>query len=855
MQKSAARAFSLEPYDYREARELMDGLGLAEPVAVTLVRRGYRTLEQARAFLDANESHDPLLLGPMKAVCERVRAAVAAGLRVTVHGDYDVDGVCSTAITVRAVRELGGDCDWLIPGRQEDGYGLTMATVQRLTERGTGLLITADCGIGSVDEVAAARAAGIDVIVTDHHQPGDRLPDCPILHPALDGYPFAELCATGVSYKLCAALLGAPAAESDLDLVALATVADLVPLRGENRSLVRRGLEVARQARRPGLRALMAAARIVPERLDEGDIGFRLGPRINAAGRLYRADAGVELMLTADEARAKEIATELERANHERREVERDVLAAAEASRAELPDGLGDAAGLVLAGAGWHPGVVGIVASRIAERYNRPAVLIALDADGSGRGSGRSIPGFDLLEALHACERCLSRYGGHRAAAGLEIEAARVNEFRRSFAAHCEAALATAEPVRLEVVDAVVGGESLGHEVAEQLRRLAPFGNGNPGVRLLVPAAKVADVRPMGEGDRHARFVLSSGPSRALGVAFGVNGSLAEAAATGPLDLSVELELNEWNGAVEPRVVLGSIYPTGSTDSAGVEGEPSGDAIGADEFWRRHDAELSAALGPWPPQFALPAGARERVERRGASATATIAALASSGCRVLALCADAIRRRELVESAVRPARFGGGELGLVSARLADAEIAAAEARVAVAGAGVVLADWAALARDPGLAGRFEHLVVIDPLPFAHLEALVGAGAGWLHRVDGRAEAEFALHVHADEWPSRSSLAALYRELIAAGSGGVGGEAARALLCGGERAHPRSPETAARWSRVLVELGLVAWNGSRPNRSLGAVSSSGTELERSAAYVAYRRCSEEGRRFLSERRQS
>ena len=193
----------------------MDGLALAEPVAVTLVRRGYRTLAQAREFLDANESHDPLLLGPMAAVCERIRAAVAAGLRITVHGDYDVDGVSSTAITVRAVRELGGDCDWLIPGRHEDGYGLTMATVRRLTERGTGLLITADCGIGAIDEVAAAHAAGIEVIVTDHHQPGDDLPGCPILHPALGGYPFPELCATGVALQaLLGALLGAGAAEA-----------------------------------------------------------------------------------------------------------------------------------------------------------------------------------------------------------------------------------------------------------------------------------------------------------------------------------------------------------------------------------------------------------------------------------------------------------------------------------------------------------------------------------------------------------------------------------------------------------------------------------------------------------------
>ena len=207
--------------------------------------------------------------------------------------------------------------------------------------------------------------------------------------------------------------------------MALATVADLVPLRGENRALVRRGLEVARRARRPGLRALLASASIAPERLDEGDFAFRLGPRINAAGRLYRADAGVELMLTDDEARAAQIAAELERANNERRAVERDVVNAAERARRELPPELGDAAGLVLAGEGWHPGVVGIVASRIVERHRRPAVLIGLDAEGNGRGSGRSIPGFDLLGALQACGEHLTRFGGHRAAAGLEIEAGR----------------------------------------------------------------------------------------------------------------------------------------------------------------------------------------------------------------------------------------------------------------------------------------------------------------------------------------------------------------------------------------------------------------------------------------------
>ena len=858
MAESAPTTFSLEPYDYGEVRALMNALELAEPVAVTLVRRGHRTVEQARAFLEASDDHDPFAFEAMAEVVGRVRAAIAAGRRITVHGDYDVDGVCSTAIVIAALRRLGADCDWLIPARLEDGYGLTVATVEALAARGTGLLVTVDCGIGSVAEVAAARDAGIDVVVTDHHQPGEELPDCPILHPALSGYPFSELCAAGVAYKLATALLGADAVAPDLDLVALATVADLVPLRGENRALVRRGLAEARRAHRPGLRALMAAASVVPERLDEGDVAFRLAPRINAAGRLYRADAAVELMLTGDEARAAEIASTLDSTNHERREVERAVVEEAERARRELPPALADAPGLVLAGEGWHPGVVGIVASRLVERHHRPVVLIALDGVGRGRGSGRSIPGFDLLAALDACAEHLVRYGGHRAAAGLEIEAERVDAFREAFAAEVAATMPAEALVKTEVVDAVVGGESLGHDVAEQFARLGPFGMGNPGVRLLVPGASVTDIRPMGEGERHARFSLRSGRRRALGVAFGVNGSLATAAQAGPLDVSVKLELNEWNGAVEPRVVLGQLYPQPAADPA-APGREAEEAAGIpdSEFVRRVQAELESELEPWPPASPGATGEREELDRRVGSGVATVAALASSGKAVLVLCADAIRRRELVERAARPARFGGGEVAIVSARLSDAAVAAAETRVTSAGCGVVLADWAALARDPGLAARFEHVVIIDPPPFAHLERLCRAGEGFLHRHDGRAEADFALRVHTEDWPSRASLAAIYRSLCArlADSPTLEGALIRTILCGEGRAHPLSPEAAARAARVLAELELVVWDGSGALSAPGVVSSQGTDLDRSRAFVAYRARHEEGRRFLSERRQS
>ena len=311
---------------------------------------------------------------------------------------------------VSTLRALGAECDWLIPDRIGDGYGVSAANVEKLAKRGTKLMITVDCGVTAVEEVRLARELGIETIVTDHHQAGDELPDCPILHPEISNYPFVSLCGTAVAWKLACALREASGMGSqarlarspgrprptplttDLDLVALATVADVVPLVGENRSLVKRGLVEMRRARRVGLRALMAAAKCEPTRLDEGDLAFRLAPRINAAGRLYRADAGVELMLTEDEARAEEIAAELGRANSERRAREREVDTAAEAARRELPEHLREAPGLVLAGEDWHPGVVGIVASRLVERHHRPVVVVSLDGEGGGRGSGPQHP-------------------------------------------------------------------------------------------------------------------------------------------------------------------------------------------------------------------------------------------------------------------------------------------------------------------------------------------------------------------------------------------------------------------------------------------------------------------------------
>jgi single-stranded-DNA-specific exonuclease len=545
-------------------------LGVSGPLAQILVRRGLAEPAPARAFLAADEEHSPTEFAGIERAIEPILRHVANGARITIHGDYDVDGICSTAVLVRSLRRLGANVDWYLPDRASDGYGLNLATVQRLAQRGTRLLITVDCAITAVAEVERAKALGMEVVVTDHHSPraDGALPDAPIVHPLLCGYPCPDLCATAVAYKLAQALeqvaasqglaradaVGAarpdaPALAEDIDLVALATIADVVPLTGENRALVRRGLGALAGTAKPGLRALMSVARVDSGKLTERSVAFALAPRLNAAGRLYRADAGLELVLTEDSLRAAQVAEELNRANHERRQVETRIRYEAEAQVAAL----GERAAYVLAGEEWHAGVIGIVASRLAERHHRPVVLIALDGD-LGKGSGRSIDAFDLLGGLTACGGHLRRFGGHRAAAGLEIESGRVEEFAQAFAAHAEEVLEPGDTALLERVDAVVECDQLGMELAEELLVLAPFGRGNPGVSLLVQDATFCDLRPMGEG-KHLRFTLQAGGARARGVAFGT-GSRLPVAAEEPAEATFTLEINEWNGVSEPRLVL-----------------------------------------------------------------------------------------------------------------------------------------------------------------------------------------------------------------------------------------------------------------------------------------------------------
>jgi single-stranded-DNA-specific exonuclease len=791
----------IDPCDVAAVLALERELGVSHALGQVLVRRGLAEPAAARAWLEAAERHEPDRFAGIDAACALVLRHVGAGTRITIHGDYDVDGVCSTAILVGVLRTLRADVDWFLPSRTEDGFGLSAATVARLASRGTRLLITADCAITAVDEVAAARAAGIDVLVTDHHSPraDGRLPDAPIVHPAVCGYPCADLCAAGVAYKLAAALLRAagrdPAgADADLDLVALATIADCVPLRGENRRLVREGLRALAATTRPGLRALMKVGRVDPARVDARAVGFRLAPRINAAGRIERADAGLELVLTTDAARAAQIADELDRLNAERRHTEQRILFEAEAQVAQA----GERAAYVLAGEGWHKGVIGIVASRIAERHHRPTVLVAHDPETQrGTGSGRSIPAFDLLAGLDAAAEHLTRHGGHRAAAGCELNGADVDAFRAAFEAHAGATLTPDDLVPVRRVDAVVAGDELGIALAEELELLAPFGTANPDVSLLVPATRCSDPRTMGEDGRHVRFRVDSGPVSARAVAFGTSKIDCDQ----PLDATFSLELNEYNGSVEPRLVLRDARPCAPAPITLV-GEPAHDYLGAA---LAEVARPLEDLRPGPERIVAPVR-----DRRGGGIAGTIAALVASGEPVLVVAADARVRARHLQPIV-----GGFEL----------------------------CSHDALERDPALARGGEaghHVVLLDP-PAGPLRTY----GRMTHLTWGVPELRFSEQIHEREYGLRAWLTATYRALRDAG--GAAGEELEALLRGDPQA-PMPATLAGRVLRVLAELNLVSLDPA--SRTVTVPVAERTALERSAAYRAYNQRYEDGRRYLS-----
>ena len=550
------------PCDWGHVEALAGALEVSETTATVLVRRGLDDVDDARAFLAAEPpAHDAFALGDVAVAVERIRAAVAAGERICVHGDYDVDGISATAVAVLVLRELGANVEWRLPSRFEEGYGLAAETIERLAEDGVDLVLTVDCGITAVDEVAGARELGLDVIVTDHHRPGETLPDCPIVATRPSAYPCPDLCGTGVVHTLARALLGDdhPALSRLLDLVALATIADVVPLVDENRALAAAGLRALARTGRAGLQELMRSARVDPATVDATAVAFRLAPRINAAGRLGRPDLALELLLTDDRAQARELASTLEELNRERQGVEERILREAVATVESWPADARARRGYVLWNEGWHEGVIGIVASRLVERFHRPVVLVARSGEG-WKGSGRSIPDFDLHGGLGACAEHLERFGGHRAAAGLTIAEDQLDAFADAFGRHADAALADVDLRPVTMVDAVVPAGALTLDLAQELDRLAPFGLGNPEPTLLVASIEAIGASTVGDG-KHLRFrVRQHGCDGGSAIAFGQGGQLDRLQGPSRFDVAFRLKENRWNGTVAPQLVVRRVF-------------------------------------------------------------------------------------------------------------------------------------------------------------------------------------------------------------------------------------------------------------------------------------------------------
>ncbi len=584
--------WTIEPCARDSVAMLARELELSPTTAAVLVRRGYEDVARARAFLEgALPAHDPLGLGDMAEACEAIRDAIAGGRRICVHGDYDADGICATALAVLILRELGAEVEWHLPSRFEEGYGVRGETLSRLAGDGCGLVLTVDCGITATPEVAAAKELGLSVVVSDHHRPAEELPDCPLVGPYRESdYPFGELCGTGVVFKLGQALLGADseALFRHLDLVAVATIADVVPLVDENRGLAIAGLRALTSTQKPGLRELMKVARVDPAAVDAASVGFRLAPRLNAAGRLGHPEAALELLLTDDRDEAVRLAHRLDELNRDRQTVEERILREAVEEVESWPEAKQERRGYVLAREDWHEGVIGIVASRLVERYHRPVVLIA-GGEREWKGSGRSIGSFDLHGGLAGCSEHLIRFGGHRAAAGLSIEPAQVEAFAAAFAAHADANLPEEELRPVTVIDALVHGSELTLGLCAELARLAPFGLGNPAVILLAAGCELSDVATVGDG-KHLRFRVRDGARDAgSAIAFGFGRQRDRFRRELRFDVAFRLEENHWNGTVAPQLVVKRVF----------DGEPRYRELrtwlGA--LWR----EGTAA---WPPEAA-----------------------------------------------------------------------------------------------------------------------------------------------------------------------------------------------------------------------------------------------------------
>ncbi len=576
------RKWSFHAHDAAAISRLSGQLHVSPLLAQVLIARGFDEPEPAKAFLNARlgDLFEPSLLPGIDEAADRIVNAISGRRRITIYGDYDVDGVTATSLLWHCLRLCGAIVDYYIPCRMEEGYGLNQAALSQLHEEDPArLVVSVDCGIASVREAELAQSLGLELIITDHHQIGDELPAAAVLvHPRLPGsaYPFGDLCGVGVALKLAWAICqrlgdGRRASPrmreflmSAVGLAAIGTVADVVPLISENRVLVRYGLQSLRENASPGLRALMKVAGLLekPE-LKADDIGFALAPRINAAGRLGQARLAVELLTTENAERALMLAQYLDELNKNRRTVERRILKQAK-ELVELHPEWQEHKTLVLAHHDWHPGVIGIVASRVAEEFSKPAVLISLREDGTGQGSGRSFAGFNLYEGLAACAECVTGFGGHQAAAGVRMQATQVDSLRKTLADFAASSFHPTDSETELKIDAEVMLSEVTVRAVQELDRLGPFGQLNPSPRFVANKVELAEPpKTMGEGDRHLAVRLKQNRTAMRAIAFG-RGEWAEElkAVDGPLSVSFAPTINSFGGFDRVELQLIDWKPT-----------------------------------------------------------------------------------------------------------------------------------------------------------------------------------------------------------------------------------------------------------------------------------------------------
>jgi single-stranded-DNA-specific exonuclease len=570
-----SKRWEIAPPNRRVEEKLAAALRIRPLPARLLVNRGITSIDAAHEFLTPSlqRLHDPFLMRGMAEAVQRLIRGLQNQESIVIYGDYDVDGITATAVLSWFFRDIGVPVPYYLPHRMREGYGLNTEAVRQLAAQGTRVLITVDCGITGYDEVQLARRLGMDVIVTDHHQVPPTLPDAVAVlnpHQAECGYPAKELAGVGVAFKLVMALRGqlrqerrwagkTPNLRRHLDLVALGTIADIAPLQGENRILVKHGLQELTRSQKLGVRTLKHVTHLAEQTIGPRQVGFMLAPRLNAAGRLAAARAGVELLLAEDADQAQKLALYLDSVNRERQLVQAHIYAEAKAV-IEADGGADDRWAIVLASEDWHPGVVGIVASKLVEEYGRPTVLIGLEGE-TGKGSGRSIAAFHLYNALLGCQEFLIGFGGHEHAAGIRIHRDQVPRFGETLNRLAREQLTTADCVPLLAIDAEVCLEEIDEALLQFIEQLEPFGEGNRQPMLLARGVTLASAPTrIGREQQHLRLTFRQGDRLVRGIGFGMGKRLTDAAA-GVLDIVFTPQRHTWNGREELQLVLRDLAP------------------------------------------------------------------------------------------------------------------------------------------------------------------------------------------------------------------------------------------------------------------------------------------------------